>query len=91
MIPALDGYQYGAMFEDGSVARRWNGRTQRRKVEEYIHEQCPHCLLVRRRPGGEWEEVWPRDNLPHAPKHAAPYELDVQFDWPNVGATGQDP
>lgn len=31
---APDGYQYGVRFNDGGVLARWNGRTQRERVEE---------------------------------------------------------
>lgn len=30
-----DGWQYGVRFRDGSVAARWNGRTQQQRAEEY--------------------------------------------------------
>ena len=62
MIPAPDGYQYGVRFMDGSVAARWNGRTQRQRAEEYLaylrEEYSPDRFsLVRRRPDGPWEAV----------------------------------
>lgn len=60
---APDGYRYGAMFTDGSVAHWWNGRTQRARVEEFI-ERNPYCLLVRRGESDEtWVEVWPHEKL----------------------------
>ena len=73
VIPAPDGYQYGVRFQDGGVAARWNGRTQRQRAQAYIEQvqaqqrqwlaergsdRKPDWLvLVRRRPGGEWRPV----------------------------------
>lgn len=35
---APDGYRYGVMFSDGSVAQRWCGDTQRQRAEAYRDE-----------------------------------------------------
>lgn len=59
---APDGYQYGVMFNDGAVMKRWTGRTQRQRAEEYARETrekyAPdNITLARRLPGGSWERV----------------------------------
>ena len=56
---APDGYRYGVMFNDGSVAARWNGKTQRRRAAEYA-KNCAadfhpdNITLARWKPGDEW-------------------------------------
>lgn len=70
---APDGYRYGVMFNDGSVAERWNGRTQRERAQEYaaavvarqiayiaerqLDWQHDNITLARRLPNGRWERV----------------------------------
>lgn len=64
---APDGYRYGVMFGDGSVAERWNGRTQRDRaaayaegvVAEHLEQwgRADRVTLARRRPGQPWERV----------------------------------
>ena len=67
---APDGYRYGVMFTDGSVAEYWNGRTQRERAEEYaakvVADQTAwsggrhdHITLARQRPGEPWTRVIP--------------------------------
>lgn len=59
-----EGWHYGVMFRDGSVACSWNGSTQRQRAQEYLdrligedarysHELC----LVRHQAGQPWEAV----------------------------------
>jgi hypothetical protein len=59
---APDGYQYGVMFSDGSVAMRWTGSTQRARAQEYADKAAEaypdyEIGLVRRKPGKNWELV----------------------------------
>ena len=64
---APDGYRYGVMFQDGSVADRWNGRTQRERCAAYAREvvadqearvgRHDHITVARRRPHETWERV----------------------------------
>lgn len=67
---APDGYRYGVMFHDGSVADWWNGRTQRERAEEHARrwlEQARESAkgrafidtytVVRHRPGQPWTSV----------------------------------
>lgn len=60
----LDGYRYGVMFTDNSVADWWNGSTQRQRAEEFLSGQnhtypgdAWGTKLVRRVPDGDWVEV----------------------------------
>lgn len=34
----VDGFQYGAMFSDGSVLQSWSGPAQREQAVAYIHQ-----------------------------------------------------
>ena len=52
-------YQYGVMFNDGSVARRWNGNTQERRAREEL-AKCQRLypndsIRLVRRWIGQWE------------------------------------
>lgn len=57
----LEGYQYGVMFKDGSVMRRWNGNTQeklaRDSVEKYQAEYPNDNIKLVRRRVGPWEDA----------------------------------
>lgn len=59
-IPAGE-YQYGVMFNDGSVARRWNGNTQEKLAREEAEKlkaiYTSDNIRVVRRLIGAWEEV----------------------------------
>lgn len=59
-IPAGE-YQYGVMFDDGSVNRSWNGNTQERVAREYAEatkkEYPRDNIRLVRRYIGPWEEV----------------------------------
>jgi hypothetical protein len=49
--------QYGAMFKDGTVTHRWNGRTQRQRITEFM-AVTPGCTLVSRATRtSPWHEV----------------------------------
>mgnify|MGYP001792634224 CR=1 FL=1 len=66
----MEGWQYGVMFMDGSVARRWNGNTQERLAREYVAE-CQHQYLndnirLVRRWVGSWEPSPDREKGPYA-------------------------
>jgi hypothetical protein len=57
---APDGFRYGVRHDDGSVSARWNGRTQRRRVEDEADRlaviYAPDRIEpVRRAPGGDWQ------------------------------------
>ena len=57
---APDGYRYGIRFVDGSISERWNGSTQRERVEEEAGRMATlysrdRIYPVRRRPDGPWE------------------------------------
>lgn len=66
-----DGYRYGVMFNDGSVADYWNGRTQRERAETYRDEVLDeqrkwlagtgrnpdNITLARQAPGRTWERL----------------------------------
>lgn len=61
---APDGYRYGVMFGDGSVAHYWNGRTQRERAEEFLVDvstrwprDATRYALVRCRPGEPWTRI----------------------------------
>lgn len=59
---APDGWRYGVMFGDGSVASYWNGRTQREHASEFAEDTArtyapDRITLARRRPPGPWERV----------------------------------
>jgi hypothetical protein len=59
---APDGYRYGVMFDDGSVAHRWNGATQRERAESYLAQMLElfpgdNITLARARPDGTWKRV----------------------------------
>ena len=74
---APDGYRYGVMFNDGSVAERWTGRTQRERAEDYARrvvaaqmDWCgrhDHITLARHLPGEPWERVIPPAQTPDRP------------------------
>lgn len=55
--------RWGVMFNDGSVARRWNGHTARQRAEEYLrrmHVMYPGdriTLAYRPSPDEPWERV----------------------------------
>lgn len=52
---APDGYRYGVMFEDGSIADLWNGTTQRERAEQYAVDTLEFLTTALRRP--------PRDRI----------------------------
>ena len=57
---APDGYRYGIRFVDGSISERWNGSTQRERVEEEVERMWAlyprdRIYPVRRLPDGDWE------------------------------------
>jgi hypothetical protein len=65
---APDGYRYGVQWRDGSVANRWNGRTQADRARQYLADVIAQQLadvgrhdvlvLVRRRSDADpWEPV----------------------------------
>jgi hypothetical protein len=58
---ALAGWQYGVMYSDGSVARRWNGNTQekhaREEAEKVVQQYPGENIRLVRRWVGNWEEV----------------------------------
>lgn len=57
---AEDGYRYGVMFGDGSVAEYWNGKTQRYHAEAYLAK----VLEEHRR----WREAGAAEGMPqHSP------------------------
>lgn len=68
---APDGYRYGVMYADGSVAARWSGRTQRARAQENLEQviadltawlgRPPRDLitLARCQPGEPWERISP--------------------------------
>lgn len=73
---APDGYRYGVMFSDGSVAAYWNGRTQRERAEEYrdtvladqrerlagTERKPDNVTLARRALGQSWTRVIPPES-----------------------------
>lgn len=54
---------YGVQFGDGSVAHRWNGRTERQRAEEYLaylrelYAPDRFTLVYRAAPGSPWVPV----------------------------------
>lgn len=54
-------WQYGVMFHDGSVARRWNGHTQEQRAREELArckaEYPGDNIRLVRRLIGPWEQV----------------------------------
>lgn len=65
---APDGYEYGVMFNDGSVMHPWNGATMRdqarRAASRLARQYYPdNITLARRRPGDQWERVEPTDGI----------------------------
>lgn len=62
---APDGYRYGVMFSDGSVADYWNGVTQRDRASEYLERTTrmyagDRITLARwQPPRGPWTRVLP--------------------------------
>jgi hypothetical protein len=64
--PLVGAYQYGVMFNDGSVARRWNGNTQEQRArEEALRCQADYpndnIRLVRR-----WIGPWDQEDAVHS-------------------------
>jgi hypothetical protein len=89
---APDGYRYGVMFSDGSVAERWSGRTQREQAQHKANQSAaifPHSniTLARRLPGEPWTRVLPpgqpADNYASRTMHA-----DVKLTGLDVEPTG---
>jgi hypothetical protein len=68
---APDGYRYGVMFDDGSVADLWNGESQRERAEQYLESTAGWLATTLGRPstdritlarmalGEPWERVEP--------------------------------
>lgn len=66
---APDGYRYGVMFDDGSIADLWNGRTQRERAEQYLADTVTfltdslgrpprdRITLARMKLGEPWERL----------------------------------
>lgn len=60
-VPSV--WQYGVMYPDGSVSRRWNGNTQEKRAREEVvryYDTYPGTtdnVRVVRRLIGPWEEA----------------------------------
>lgn len=73
---AEDGYRYGVMFNDGSVAEYWNGKTQRYHAEAYLAKVLEEHRL--------WREHHPSPDPNYMPDHITLARARLGQPWERI-------